>query len=114
MLLAMMLIKTSPISITHAPCHPAIRSADNHPTIPNSRATDCFGSLVGIEAILLLHLLDQRDILRLRLFGSDTIIDNLLPSSLLRLALEIKGSWCLGLLDRRVLERLLVVCVEFL
>jgi hypothetical protein len=89
------------------------RQISSHP-FPSSGTSHCLRRLRIIEAILLLHLLNQRNILGLRFLGSDTVIDNLLPSSLLRFAFEIEGSWVLGLLDWWVLERLLVVCVEFL
>lgn len=94
----------------HAATH---RQTPTQP-FPSSGTTHCLRRLGFIEAILLLHLLNQSNILLLRLLGSDAIIDDLLPGSLLRFAFEIESSWVIGLLDRWVLERLLVVCVEFL
>ncbi len=84
--------------------------------------------------MLVLHLLHQCHVLYLRLFGSDLVIDHLLPSPSLcyslscdavrtatsnhqlsnpvQTDLEIKCAWCIGLLDWRILTALFEEAVQ--
>ena len=60
------------------------------------------------------ELVDKRNVLLLGLLWGDAIVVDLLPRLVLGLALEVKGSWCWGVLKLWVLESLLVECVELL
>jgi hypothetical protein len=54
-------------------------------------SADGLGDLVGIEAVRVLELVDEVDVLGLGLLGSGALVDLLLPGVLLGLALRIGG-----------------------
>lgn len=53
---------------------------------------DSLGDLVLVKAVLGLELLDESDVALLGLLGGDALVDNLLPGTLLGLALYSKES----------------------
>jgi hypothetical protein len=54
-------------------------------------SADGLGDLVGVEAVRLLELVDEVDVLGLGLLGGGALVDLLLPGVLLGLALRIGG-----------------------
>jgi hypothetical protein len=53
-------------------------------------SADCLGYFVGIEAVFLLHLLDQVDVYLLGFGGADAFLDDLFPCLVFVLCLRTK------------------------